>query len=370
MVFRSGVKHKLFAELRGLGRVIDWLILLSCAGCFLNRDLVSMRVLLITVALVLGVACSAWADVNARPLNEVVIYPKRSASATALSLNDTTISAQIMAIVSKVHVRVSQPVKRGDKLLDLDCADYQLNAAMAVAKLAAARAQLLLAQSQFDRSEQLLAKSLTSQEQLDTRAAERVAQQAMLKQRQVEQEQSALDVSRCTVRAPFDGVVTNRLVSVGQLANVGTALLGLVETGNLELSASVSYDDAALFGEIDQFVFDYGRQVPVQVLNVGGVVDSTTRNRDIRFLFAADKPLPGTAGKLLWHDPRPFIPARFIVNRNGQLGVFVDQQGLARFVPLLQAAPGRPAPTALPLTTLLVTEGMSALHDGTSIKGL
>ena len=303
-----------------------------------------------------------------KPLSELAIYPSRTASATALSINDTTISAQLLASVSQVKVGVSQRVSKGELLLELDCADYRLNLEMATARLEAAEAQLLLADSQLARSRQLFSKSLTSQEQVDTRSAERVAQKATLKQREVELKQQKLNVSRCRLTAPFDGVVTARLVSEGQLANIGTPLLSMVETGNIELSAFVSYDDAEYFSRVKEFVFDYREQVPVTISQVGGVIDSNTRNQEVRFHFPSKSPLPGTAGKLVWNDPRTYIPARYIVKRNGQLGVFLDSEGIARFVPLPNASPGRPAATDMSTNTMLVVAGITLLQDGDQIK--
>lgn len=328
-----------------------------------------MRVLPL-LSIVLACACGfarAQSPLS-KPLSELAIYPQRSAPATALSVNNTTISAQLMATVSRIKVQVSQQVQRGEQLLQLDCADYQLNRELAEARLEAAQAQSRLAQSELERNRQLLASALTSQQQVDSRLAEQVSQQALLKQRQVEVRQAELNVQRCTLIAPFDGVVTARLVSEGQLANVGTGLISLVDTTNLELSASVSYEDALQFPQVDSFVFDYGKQLSVSIQQMGGVIDSLNRSREIRLVFGAEKPLPGTAGKLLWRDPRPFVPSRLIVTRQSQLGVFVEDGGRAKFVVLEQASPGRPAVTRLPLDTWLVIEGLALLQDGQVLK--
>lgn len=331
-------------------------------------QVLSFLLLLCVMAINPAYAQSGSPKTLSKPLSEVALYPSRSASATALSINDTTISAQLLASISQVKVNVSQRVSKGELLVVLDCADYRLNREMATARLEAAEAQLVLADSQLTRSKQLFSKSLTSQEQVDTRSAERVAQNAMLKQREVELKQQKLNVSRCSLKAPFDGVVTGRLVSEGQLANIGTPLLSLVETGNIELSANVSYDDAEYFSRVKDFVFDYREKVPVAISQIGGVIDPNTRNQEVRFRFPSKSPLPGTAGKLMWNDPRSYIPPRLIVKRNGQLGVFLDDDGVARFTPLPSASPGRPAVTDMSLNTMLVVAGITLLQDGDQIK--
>ncbi len=322
---------------------------------------------LIVLAALLSHAPVYAQKASSETLEQLAIYPKRSASATALSLNNSTLSSQLSAKVLDIPVRVSQSVKKGEVLLNLDCADYRLALDMAQASVEADVARLELAESQLIRSKRLLAKALDSQQQTDIRTAEAIAQRAVLKQQKIALRQAELNVSRCKITAPFDGIVSARLVAEGQLANVGTPLLSLVDTTNLELAADVSYSDAEWFDGIQSFTFDYGKQLSVRLHNIGGVIDPQTRNREIRFTFAGEKPLPGTAGKLIWADPRPFVPARFVVQRGGLLGVFTDEKGIARFNVLSHAAPGRPVAVSWPLDTRLVTSELGSLTDGESL---
>lgn len=322
-----------------------------------------LRLLCITLLIMGNATAKAQTDVS-EPLGQSVIYPKRTASATALSLNDTRVSAQLLAKVVALPVRVSQAVKKGDVLARLDCADYRLKYDMSKASLKAAKARLTLAHSQLSRAQQLRQKNLSSQEQVDIRIADAATKAAEFTQSEVTLKQDKLNVERCTIKSPFDGVVTERLAAEGQLASVGTPIVSVVETGVMELSASVSYAAVKELTTIESFAFDFGPLLAVKLHNIGGVVDSKTRTTEARFVFVDEKALPGTAGKLVWSDPKPHIPAKLVVRRNGSLGVFLDVDGVAKFVRLDNAIPGRPVPTSLPLESLIVTDNLAVLENG------
>lgn len=319
---------------------------------------------LVSLAL-LGVSGATLADT--KPLGDIAQYPQYSASATALSLNTATLSAQLQAVVKAIHVRVSQRVHKGDLLVSLDCADYQLALQLAKARVRAAQARLNLARSQSERSSRLLEKHLTSQEVADTSATEAIARAAEFDEAQIGQRRAALDVSHCRITAPYNSIVSARNIAEGQLASVGSPLLTLVETKRIELAAYIDPSDIPLLQRSKELRFDFGRQLPVKVSHLGGVIDPSTRNQEVRFIFPKGKPLPGTAGKLIWRDPRPFVPAQYIVKRKQHYGIFIDRKGTAKFMTLDAPVPGRANPVNLPLDTRIVTSGLGTLQAGDAL---
>jgi len=75
----------------------------------------------------------------------------------------------------------------------------------------------------------------------------------------------------------------------------------------------------------------------------------------------------GAQGRLLWHEDRPHVPASMLVRREGQLGVFVVEDGKARFVALPGAQEGRAAAATLAPQAQVVVSGQAALRDGQSV---
>ena len=317
---------------------------------------------------VLGVTLSSHAlALDTRPLSELTNRLELSASATALSLNRTTVSAQVQAAITRVHVRVSETVNQGDALVSLDCADYQLDLEAAVADADAAESLWLLSKDQLQRTEQLHDQALASRELKDVRSSELQAARAGFQQRKVAVKRARLAVSRCELLAPFSGVVSQRLAAEGQLASVGTPLITIVDTDQIELSAQISDSMIERLEGIESFWFESRRRYPVRLTRIGEFVDPESRNRDVRFQFVGDKPPPGSAGKVLWEDPSLYLPPRYLTQRQGQWGLFRVEEGIVRFYPLEGVTPGRPHPVELPESTQVVTSELGRVADGDAV---
>ncbi len=170
-------------------------------------------------------------------------------------------------------------------------------------------------------------------------------------------------MQRCRITAPFDGIVTERIASVGQLAAIGTPLITVVDTQQLEVSAMVKPQEVSQL-ENAALHFSADQSYPVKLIRSGGIVNTETRDQEVRLAFKEQAPPPGTAGKLIWRDPRRFIPSRYVVQRNEQWGIFIALQGKARFHPLPHAIPGRSASVDLPPDTQVVVKGLGRLNAG------
>jgi len=70
----------------------------------------------------------------------------------------------------------------------------------------------------------------------------------------------------------------------------------------------------------------------------------------------------------VWRDPRPHIPADYILRRNGRYGVFLVEGDTASFRELPQAQEGRPASADFPPDQRIATRGRHALQDGMKVK--
>jgi hypothetical protein len=101
---------------------------------------------------------------------------------------------------------------------------------------------------------------------------------------------------------------------------------------------------------------------------LSGVIDPDTRKQRGRFRFSGDTAPIGASGHVVWTDASALVPVNLVVHRGETLGVFIAEDGHARFVPLPEAQEGRPAPADLPADTTIVTRGHVRLQDGDSLK--
>jgi RND family efflux transporter MFP subunit len=164
---------------------------------------------------------------------------------TVRSARSAPLSAQAMGNIMSVNAHEGDTVKTGQVLVTIE--DTQARAAVIQAEsahsgaghdLAAAQSELALAQSTFNRLQTLYEKkSLSRQEYDETRTrlesatARRDTATAAQAQSAAAVEQSRAMLGHTRVRAPFDGVITERKVDPGALAVPGMTLL-TVESGN------------------------------------------------------------------------------------------------------------------------------------------
>ncbi len=318
------------------------------------------------------ISIAAWADsipVQVQPLGDLLRKFEFSAPASVKTLNAPSLAAEISARVETIPVRVGDRVKKDDLLLQLDCRFYRSKLLAAQAGIRRIEAQLQFAADQLKRAEDLKAKRSISDELLDQRRSELLGVRADRQNQQELIRQEELNVQRCTITAPFDAVVTERLAQVGGLASPGTPLLNLVQLDDLEVGAELRGSEASSLQQAQTIHFDYlGISHPLQLRQVLPVLDERTRTQQARLSFLEGSAPAGAAGRLVWQGPATELAADYLVRRDGRLGVFLVEDGLARFHVLANAREGQPVRLQLSPETRLITDGRQRLQDGDPVS--
>ena len=304
-------------------------------------------------------------------LADVTAAADYSAPATVVARYAPRIATEIDARVSTVPVEVGDRVAPGDVVATLDCERAQATLAIARAELERASAQRRFAATQLERARDLTRSKSISDEVRDQRRSELAAAEADQTVRDRQVRLAELDVDHCVIRSPIAGAVTGRYVSVGDYAVRGSAVVDLVETEGQEVSAALRDDQVRSLQRAEQRAFtSNGDRREVALRALLPQVDPATRTREarLRFTTARGGPDPGTAGRLVWQGHEVLVPATYLVRRGQALGVFVLDQGSARFVALPDAQDGRPAVVDLDPQTRLIDEGRQRLNDGDAVR--
>jgi RND family efflux transporter MFP subunit len=120
-------------------------------------------------------------------------------------------------------------VKWGDHLFTIEPEPYQLKLQQAQAAEAAAQATVVQTQADFERQQELVQRQAASKAAFDTATANRDNAKAKLLQAQVDTKQAQINLDYTRVVAPFDGIVTARQVSIGELVGgTGTQVLATI----------------------------------------------------------------------------------------------------------------------------------------------
>ena len=140
-----------------------------------------------------------------------------------------TLSSRIQGTIDQLLVREGTKVSKGQLLIQLDSRDLQADLARADAEVENAKAHL-------DRMNQLYAQDAVSKQEMEN--ATRAHRVAEANRKAVEAQ-----LSYTMVRAPFDGVITEKKVEEGELASPGQPLLKMEDPQRLRLEATVAEGD-------------------------------------------------------------------------------------------------------------------------------
>ena len=341
-----------------------------------TRHLSARVVSLVFCALLPVLAGAASASDAAEPVPvraarfaDIAVDEQASVPASVVARNAPSIAAEIDARIVAIPVLVGQRITRGEVLARLDCRRVEAALASAAADLERAKALQRFATQQLDRARDLRRKQSISDEVFDQRSADLASARADSEVRSQQLELARLDVANCELSAPFDGVVTARLASVGSYVNRGSLVIAMTEIGSAEISAALRHPQAdTLSNDAAPAFHQDERRYPVALRAIVAEIDPVTRTREARLAFTGESALPGSAGRLVWQTGRSMMPADLLTRRDGQLGVFVLDGEYARFHPLPGAEEGRPAAATLPAGTQVITDGRQRLSDGDPVR--
>jgi RND family efflux transporter MFP subunit len=165
-----------------------------------------------------------------------------------VAFNTVDLVARVEGFVSAINYQDGALVKKGDLLFLIDPTTYSAKVKQAEAELASAKAQLVQAQAEFTRQETLLRQNVSAQNTYDQAKAKRDSAAANVDNQDANLVVARANLDYTNVTAPFDGVVTNHLVSVGELvgATSATKLATIVQLDPIYLTFNMSEQDALM----------------------------------------------------------------------------------------------------------------------------
>jgi len=308
-------------------------------------------------------------NVTTAVLGDRIIYPEFSVPATTLSINDSRISAETSGRILEIPVLVGDHVEKGKLLAKLDCRNNQARLQQAQATLKSVTSRNTLASRQIERTLSLRQARNVSEELVDQRESNLDTAKADYQAQQARLEEAELEVERCTIQAPFAGIVMQRLKAEGEWITPGQPVIHLLDSERLEVSAQVPVDQVSSMSSTSSFILSTNQgNFALKLRRVLPVIGKRGRNREVRFLFSSEMALPGSTGRLIWKSSSSHLPADIPVRRGNELGIFLAVQGKARFHPLPNALEGQPSAIDLPADSRIVIEGRHGLSHDAPIK--
>ncbi len=213
------------------------------------------------------------------------------AAGTVHAAQTSSSASQVMGTILEVRVHEGDRIQRGHVLVAID--DAQPKAALDRATAAEAAAQqeitatdseLTLAEATFKRYQSLSEKGIVSPQEFDEKKtrqqsalARRDLARAALAQAKAEATQARNTLEYTRIRAPFDGVVTERRLDPGALASPGLPILTVEDLSRYRLEATVNENELRYLR--------LGEQAPVLIDALG---DTAMKGRVAQIVPAAD----------------------------------------------------------------------------------
>jgi len=205
--------------------------------------------------------------------------------------------AEVSAVVLQVLKENGEPVRKGDLLVRLDDTAIRDSLQSAEESSRAAAQALDQAQRQYARVKTLQGEGMSSQQALDDAEVRRNTAQSDRVAAESRAVAARQQMTRTEVRAPFDGVVSDRKVSAGDTAAIGKELLKVIDPGSMRFEGLVSADRMGDIrpGQGVQFhINGFDRtEFAGKVRHVDASADPVTRQVAVIVDFA-----PGTAPKV------------------------------------------------------------------------
>ena len=273
----------------------------------------------------------ASATVELREVDDVY-----AADAIIESVHQATVSAQIAGQLTQLLVDAGDRVRRGQLLARIDTRAADAQVASASAQVAQAEAALAQAQLEHNRTRSLVAQGFVSQAALDKADADLKTARAALDAARAGTTQAATGRSFAELRAPIDGVVTRRLMELGELATPGRGVLEIHDPAALRAVGTIPQFVLPRTARVDRAeveVPSLQRRIRASRVTVLPSADPRLLSTQVRAELPADTPaavVPGTAAKVLvpiGRSQKLVVPAAAVFRRSELTAVYVLTDG-------------------------------------------
>ncbi|MCP4895838.1 MAG: efflux RND transporter periplasmic adaptor subunit [bacterium] len=248
------------------------------------------------------------------------------------------ISNEVSGRIDRVLVEVGDRIGEDDVIVEIDRETHRLQVQQAEANLAAAKANLVLAEKDLERKKDLLTDKTIAQAIFDQTLARRDLAEAQVMAAEATRDLAKRDLDRSAVRSLSAGSVAKRMVSAGQWIDVGTGLIDLAISDRLKVAARVPETWATRLSGLEEFEFSVGQNGELKVAklySVEPVVQGASRSFEIVGTAPADGSTlrPGMFATVVLRAPNSqqslWLPASAIATSDTPV-VFVVEDDVIR----------------------------------------
>ncbi|HXO71096.1 MAG TPA: efflux RND transporter periplasmic adaptor subunit [Bradyrhizobium sp.] len=192
------------------------------------------------------------------------------ATGNTAAIKNVDLVARVQGFLQSINYQDGTFVKEGTTLFTIEPETYKFKLEQAQAAETGAQASVKQAEADFKRQSDLVQRQAVSQATLDTSTSTRDNAQANLQQAQANTKIAQVNYGYTNVTAPFDGIVSAHLVSVGELVGVAspTQLATIVALDPIYVNFNVNEQDVLRIREDARkrgLTVNEIRQLPIEI---------------------------------------------------------------------------------------------------------
>ena len=215
-----------------------------------------------------------------------------SAEGVVEAVRQSTVSAQISGRVKEINFEVGDKVNKGQVILRIDEREATQALAGSQAQAQEAQAALQNAKINYERSQQLFEQKYISQAGLDKALADYKIAQAQASASEACAQQTELTHAYTTVIAPYSGVVSARLVEMGEMVTLGKPLLTGFDPAQMRVMVNVPQYKLSAIGKAPKVSVEMpslNRWATPATVTVQPSADARTHSTQVRINLAANE---------------------------------------------------------------------------------
>jgi len=254
---------------------------------------------------------------------------ERLLDGTVEAVNQSTISAQTAGRITAIHFDVNDVVPAGALIMSIRSTEQVAGLTQAQAALNEAKAREAEAQIRYERIRDMYQRRVVAKATLDEASAGRDSAAARLVAARAGLDAAREGVSYTEIRAPYAGVITQKLVQVGESVAPGTPLVTGASLDALRVAAEIPQ---SVIGKVRSarkaVVYVDGRRIESTGLTIfpAAQAESNTFRARIELPKGVQGLAPGMfvkVGLLVGEADRLLVPRSAVVERSEMRGVYV-----------------------------------------------
>jgi RND family efflux transporter MFP subunit len=199
-------------------------------------------------------------------------------SGAVKSRKNVMISAENMGNIIRILVKEGSEVKKGQLIMSMDVQLYQRN-------LDQLETELTLAETMFEKQSNLWSQNIGTEVQyLESKNRKESLENQIANIK--------TQISKSQIRAPFQGTIENVIVREGEMAQMGSPLVRIVNHRDMYIKADLSESHIGKFKKGDKVIIHFpsiNKTIESKISSVGQIIDEMNRTFSIEALLPLTK---------------------------------------------------------------------------------